>query len=299
MQTPEALKAQISSTTDLQSVVKTMKALAAVSIQQYESAIESLRQYSQTVELGLQILLHQPQFTESASLLEPDLPPESRLGLIIFGSDQGLCGQFNQQIAQHLNDYLGDPPFPLKRNQRVAVVGARPVPLLQDFGISVDERFTVPSSVSEITDRVQDLLLLIDQWREAEDCDRMLLFYNRPTSSASYESTIVQLLPLDQDWLTKLRQRPWNSRTLPTVLMNSDKLVSKLVRQYLFITLYQAIAASLASENASRLAAMQSAESNIEERLEELTGQYRQQRQSAITAELLDVVSGFEALTSE
>jgi F-type H+-transporting ATPase subunit gamma len=299
MQTPEALKAQISSTTDLQSVVKTMKALAAVSIQQYESAIESLRQYSQTVELGLQILLHQPQFTESASLLEPDLPPESRLGLIIFGSDQGLCGQFNRQIAQHLNDYLGDPPFPLKRNQRVAVVGARPVPLLQDFGISVDERFTVPSSVSEIIDRVQDLLLLIDQWREAEDCDRMLLFYNRPTSSAAYESTIVQLLPLDQDWLTKLRQRPWNSRTLPTVLMNSDKLVSKLVRQYLFITLYQAIAASLASENASRLAAMQSAESNIEERLEELTGQYRQQRQSAITAELLDVVSGFEALTSE
>jgi F-type H+-transporting ATPase subunit gamma len=76
-------------------------------------------------------------------------------------------------------------------------------------------------------------------------------------------------------------------------------LFSQLVQQYLFISLYQAMAASLAAENASRLAATQSAERNIRDRLEDLTSQYRQQRQSAITAELLDVVSGFEALTGE
>jgi len=299
MQTPETLKAQIGSTEDLQSVVKTMKALAAVSIQQYESAIESLRQYSRTVELGLQVLLHQPRFIDNASLLKPDHPAESQPGFIIFGSDQGLCGQFNQQIAQHLAHYLGNPPFPIRHNRRIASVGGRPVPPLQDFDITVNETLSVPSGVSEITNRVQDLLLLIDQWQEEHGRDRIFLFYNRPTSSASYESTIVQLLPLNQDWLTRLQQRPWHSRTLPTVLMDEDALFSKLVRQYLFITLYQAIAASLASENASRLAAMQSAESNIEERLEDLTGQYRQQRQSAITAELLDVVSGFEALTGK
>jgi F-type H+-transporting ATPase subunit gamma len=300
MQTPEALKAQIASTQDLQSVVKTMKALAAVSIQQYESAMTSLRQYSQTVELGLQILLNQPAFAEASwQLTQEDVATEKRLGLIVFGSDQGLCGQFNQQVAQHLGNYLGNPPFPIKRQQRVAVVGVRPISSVQDLGITVDETLSVPNSVGEITATVQDLLLVIERWRQEESVDRILLFYNRPTSSASYESHIVQLLPLDRDWLHQLQQRPWENNCLPTVLMDPQALFTQLVQQYLFITLYQAIAASLASENASRLAAMQSAEGNIRDRLTDLNGQYRQQRQSAITAELLDVVSGFEALTGQ
>lgn len=300
MQTPEALKAQINSTQDLQSVVKTMKALAAVSIQQYESAIASLHHYSHTIELGLQILLSQPQFVEGAlPQINHDRSVDGHLGLIVFGSDQGLCGQFNQQIAQHVSHYLDNPPFPIERHQRVAVVGSRPIPPLQDQGITIEETLSIPNSVSEITATVQDVLLMIDQWRRDKAVNRILLFYNRPTSSASYTSHSVQLLPLDQDWLGTLQHRSWENRGLPTILMAPDELFSQLVQQYLFITLYQAIAASLASENASRLAAMQSAEGNIRDRLTELTGQYRQQRQSAITAELLDVVSGFEALTGQ
>jgi F-type H+-transporting ATPase subunit gamma len=297
MQTPEALKSQIDSTEDLQSVVKTMKAQAAVSIQQYEAALASLQQYSHTLELGLQILLQQPEYAARTAELATDPDQQDQLGIILFGSDQGLCGQFNQQIAQHLDRYLGEPPMAIADHRQIAVVGARPIPTLQDFGVHIDETFGVPSNVDGITATVQDLLLMIDRWQTEMGCDRILLFYNRPTSSASYESVIVQPLPLDQHWLTQLRQRPWASRRLPTVLMDPEKLFFQLVQQYLFITLYQALAASLASENASRLAAMQAAESNIDERLADLTGQYRQQRQSAITAELLDVVSGFEALT--
>jgi F-type H+-transporting ATPase subunit gamma len=304
MQTPEALKAQIGSTEDLQSVVKTMKALAAVSIQQYEAAIAALRDYSRTIDLGLQILLQQPQFAERFSdRLNGDITSDGHQGLMIFGSDQGLCGQFNQQIVQHLAHYLGDIPNDLKletdRDYRVAVMGARPLPSLQDLGIHADERLPVPSTVDDITSTVQDLVLMIEQWREQDRVSRILLFYNRPTSGASYEPHIVQLLPLDPQWLQRLQTQPWEGRCLPTVLMQPHELFSKLVQQYLFITLYQAIAASLASENASRLAAMQSAESNIRDRLTDLTMQYRQQRQSAITAELLDVVSGFEALTDK
>ena len=56
---------------------------------------------------------------------------------------------------------------------------------------------------------------------------------------------------------------------------------------------------SLAAENASRLAAMQAAENNIEEKIDELYGRYHRRRQAAITEELLDVISGFEALESE
>jgi F-type H+-transporting ATPase subunit gamma len=83
---------------------------------------------------------------------------------------------------------------------------------------------------------------------------------------------------------------------LPTFTMDWDRLFSALISQYLFVSLYRAFAESLASENASRLASMQGAERNIADRLQELQGSFHQQRQSTITAELLDIVSGFEAL---
>jgi F-type H+-transporting ATPase subunit gamma len=79
--------------------------------------------------------------------------------------------------------------------------------------------------------------------------------------------------------------------------MGRDRLFSCLVRQYLFVVLARAFAESLASENASRLAAMQSAERNIAERFDELQAQVHQQRQMAITGELLDIVAGFAALS--
>ena len=81
--------------------------------------------------------------------------------------------------------------------------------------------------------------------------------------------------------------------------MNPDRLFSALVRQYLFVSLYRAYTESMASENGARLSSMQAAEKNIQERLEELTAMHRQQRQESITSELLDIVSGFEALKEE
>ena len=92
------------------------------------------------------------------------------------------------------------------------------------------------------------------------------------------------------------REKPWTSRSLPQFSLPAEKLLSSLVRQQMFIKLFSACAESLAGEHASRLMSMQVAEKNIQERLETLTANYRQQRQGQITEELLDVVSGFEAL---
>jgi F-type H+-transporting ATPase subunit gamma len=78
--------------------------------------------------------------------------------------------------------------------------------------------------------------------------------------------------------------------------MDPDQLLSSLIREYLFITLFRAFVDSMASENAARLAAMQGAQTNIEELMDDLQRQYHQLRQMSITEELLDIVSGFEAL---
>ena len=109
----------------------------------------------------------------------------------------------------------------------------------------------------------------------------------------------VQLLPLDVVWLKELAKRPWRSRTLPAFTMEPEELLSALIRQHLFVTLYRGMAGSLASEHATRLLAMQTAERNIEEHLTEMMTAYHHKRQEAITEELLDITSGFEVSGSQ
>jgi F-type H+-transporting ATPase subunit gamma len=125
------------------------------------------------------------------------------------------------------------------------------------------------------------------------------MFYNKPLSSSIYTPQAQLFWPADSEWLRALQEKEWSSRVLPLFTLEWDILFASLIRQYLFVSLYRACAESLTSENISRLASMQAAEGNIADRLNQLNTQFRQQRQSAITAELLDIMAGFEALTSQ
>jgi len=91
----------------------------------------------------------------------------------------------------------------------------------------------------------------------------------------------------------------WPGSSLPTYTMDREVLLSSLLRQYFFISLFRACAESQSAEHGSRLRAMQAAEKNLDENRGELTGQYRRVRQEIITSELLDVVAGFEAVSND
>jgi F-type H+-transporting ATPase subunit gamma len=291
MPTTEALKSKLESTEDLQSVVKTMKALAAVNIRQYEKAVAASKHYMQTVEMGLQIALRsRPGFHISARRA-----PQGLLGAVVFGSDQGMCGQLNQQIASLARQSMDDMKVEIK-DRRLITVGMRVTNRLEDEGQNIQSAFAVPNSVGGITPLVQNLLLEIESWHGDTGVNHVFVFYSAPLSGASYRPHRLHLLPLDDQWLQNLREKKWPTNNLPAYSMAWDSLFSALVRHYLFGSLFRAVAESLASENASRLASMQGAERNIAEQLDDLNRQYHQQRQMAITEELLDIVAGFEAL---
>jgi F-type H+-transporting ATPase subunit gamma len=294
LETLEALRRRIGSVHDLQSVVRTMKVLAAVSIRQYEQAVEALGTYNQTVEMGFQVLFRNPP----EELAMRHAGPGRQLGAIVFGSDQGMAGQFNEQITafslKHMDD-LGISP----ENRRVLVLGLRVTARLEDAGQPVEATGAVPGSVAGITPAVQDILMQVDDWHTRRAIDRVVLFYNTPSGAIAYRPRELPLLPIDLERLRGLEADPWPSRSLPAFGMEWNELFSALIRQYLFVSLYRALAESLASENASRLAAMQAAEKNIQEHLEELNNLFHQRRQTAITEELLDIVSGFEVLTGQ
>jgi F-type H+-transporting ATPase subunit gamma len=292
MFTLEDLKKRIESTEDLQSVVKTMKALAAVNIRQYERAVESLQDYNRAVEMGLQVALQ----NRPGSPIRARRAPKSRLGAIIFGSDQGMCGPLNDQVVSYAIRTMDELGI---QERLILAIGERVKGQLEDSGHPVTDDLSVPSSVTGITPHVQDLLVAIERWEAEKELNQVFLFYSLHQTGASYRPHHVHLLPVDETWLRRLRVKSWPTRILPTYTLDWDTLFSALIREYLFISLFRAFAESLASENASRLASMQAAEKNIEEQLAELKKQFHQMRQMGITEELLDIVSGFEALTSK
>ena len=294
MQTIESLKRQIKSAEDLHSVVKTMKALAAVSIRQYEKAVESLAEYNRTVEMGFQIILKQKP--QTVSMAQPVL--NGRLGAVVFGSDQGMVGQFNEVIARYAVSEM-DKLRIREENRALLAVGLRVFARLEEAGHPVEDHISLPDSLAAITPIVQEMVLRIEAWRSGREIDQFVLFYNKLLSGASYRSHTLHLLPMNVEWFQGLEYKSWPSRTLPVFTMEWDGLFSSLIRQHLFVSLYRAFAESLASENASRLASMQVAERNIEDRLVDLNAQFHQQRQSSIDEELFDLVAGFEALTGK
>ncbi len=284
------LSRKLSSARDLQSVVRTMKVLASSSLGQYETSVLALADYYRAIELGL------AQCTRISDHERQDENPSARnavslSGAVVFGSDQGLVGQFNDAIADFAIHTLKSMPG----KQKVWAVGQRVHERLLDSGLPIIGIFKVPDSVKAITSLVGRIQIEIEADRARGEYESLYLFHNRPNAGASYEPMCQQLLPLDVQWQKGLAQVLWPNRCLPEVMGRGNETLRALIREYLFITLFRACAESLASENASRLASMERADKNINELLEKLHNKFHRLRQASIDEELFDVVSGYES----
>jgi F-type H+-transporting ATPase subunit gamma len=286
-----SLRRKIASAGELQSVVRTMKTLAASSIGQYEKSVRSLTDYYRTVELGLGACFRK---SGPAALIagRKGQAAAGVVGAVVFGSDQGLVGQFNDLVA----DYAVKTLAALPAKAEVWAVGERVHARLADAGLPLMGLFPVPNSVKAITPLVGQILVESETRHSQGEVTELHLFYNRPTSGAVYAPVSQRLLPLDENWSRKLAELAWPTKNLPEVMGDGTVTLRALIREFLFVSLFRACAESLASENASRLAAMQRADKNIDELLEDLHGTFHRLRQSGIDEELFDVISGFEAL---
>ncbi|MBA6342563.1 F0F1 ATP synthase subunit gamma [Colwellia sp. MB02u-10] len=291
-----SLRRKITSTEELKSVVSTMKAMASSSISQYEHAVYSLDDYYRTVQLGL-IACFQRHNSPNVIKISNQ---QDRLGVgvIVFGSDQGLVGQFNEVMAEFVTSTLAT----LSGHKIVWAVGERIKSRLADTHwaekkVTLKDDFILPNSINAITALVGDILTDIEAQRELGTIDQVYLFHHRPQVDSIYKPVSQQLLPLSESLQKNFTDIKWPTNNLPEVLPERDKTLRALVREYLFVSLFRACAESLASENASRLAAMQRAEKNIDEQQNDLNLSFHRLRQSDIDEELFDVVSGFEALS--
>lgn len=287
------LRRKMDGAAKLGSVVRTMKALAASNIGQYENAVRSLADYHHTVQFGLFAFFRQDGTALGAERQER--VRKKTVGAVVFGSDQGLVGKFNEELTNFTVAEL----HALPGEKKIWAVGERLYSRLKDAGLEPVKMFAVANSVTAVTPLVGQILGEFEWPRRKGEIGQVFLFHNRPISGAIYVPVRQRLLPLDEKWRRELTEISWPNANLPEVLVDGQATLQALIREYLFVSMFKACAESLASENASRLAAMQRAEKNIDELLEDLTRTFHRLRQSTIDEELFEVIAGYESLSIE
>jgi F-type H+-transporting ATPase subunit gamma len=291
-ETLQILERRIESAEELHSVTRTMRGLAAVNLRHYEIAAAALDEYEAIIEDGLHIALRNGAIDRVPL---DRTPPDAPTAIIAIGSNQGLCGSVNRHVTARVRQEIDERSPPTL----VVAIGARMALELALEGVAVRERWDLPATVEAITPRAEQILVRSDDWRTTDGIARVLLVFPQFLGrTGGYEPVALQLAPTDRDLLESLAVRRWPSRVLPTFTLPWEQLVSDLIRQALLLRLHRGLAQTMASVSFSRLIAMDAAQHNIDERVIELRERRSHLRQTEITEELLDVVSGFEVLRS-
>ncbi len=271
-------------------IVRTMKTMSVINANPYEQAARAIEAYRATVLEGLHAFVQQHGPLASA--------PGVASGhvTVVFGSDHGLCGNYNEVIAAEVARHAADTGSP--GGARIICVGAQMEDALTGLGMVPEATLLSPTTPDGLGRLAGVLVTRLDEIRRGGDPGSLtvILAFSRRAAHGQQLPVTQPLLPLDPELARSLASRPWQSRSLPRSTLPASALLAALIRGYLFASLFRAAAEALVTENAARLARMQQAEQSVADRLEELTAQTRAVRQDEITTELLDVIIGFEAL---
>ncbi|TNF21437.1 MAG: ATPase [Rhodobacteraceae bacterium] len=286
-QTLERLTGRSDTMRSIRSIVRTMKTMSAINALPYERAATAIEAYRETALMGFHA------FVQSHGPLPQDTGAKGAPIVIAFGSDHGLCGNYNEIVAQEVDRVARARP-----GTAVICVGAQMEDALTGQGLTPETTLLPPANVDGLGRLAGRLIGLLDQRRGADSRGEIAvtLVFTRRAEHGLQRPVAQPLLPLDPALTAGFADRPWASRSLPQFRLPPDRLLASLIRSYLFAEIFRAAAEAMVTENAARLARMQQAERSVDDRLEDLTAEMRSVRQSEITTELLDVIIGFEAL---
>lgn len=295
MESLESLKNSLESAKSLQGIVSTMKSIAAVNIKKYEKSALNLLKYKSNIDLGIQAIISQrPNMLNYLNYIENKTENnlDKRDVIIIIGSNQGLCGRFNDRITEfYLENCNNDI------NKYIITVGDRIDMIVKGKKVVVDKHFSLSNSIESIVNVVYDLFSIMEKFL-TENLLRKVVIYFTSYSSGNNNGNLIKrrILPLEKKYFENLAKNSWPTNNIPFWRINTKSIITDLVQQYIFANLYFIIANSMASEQKNRLMTLQGAEQNIKDYIVETNLKYNQIRQNVITSELIDVVSGAKFL---
>jgi F-type H+-transporting ATPase subunit gamma len=276
------IEAQIGSMGELLDIVGAMRSLAGMRMQEAQRTVPSIRRYAESVAAGI---------ADTLLLMgEPEPPPRAaptRLALVLCAAEHGFVGGFNERLVEAAQALL-------RPSDALFVLGSRGGALALERGRPASWTHPMATRCAAAPETIQRLSEELYRRIARGEIARVEVIYarHRQGGAASIERRL--LLPLDLASL--MAERPLQP---PLHNLTPVALQERLIAEYVFALLTEAAVESIASENAARLAAMESAHDNVSKKLEQLHQNARQARQSEITTELLELVTGAQALAND
>ena len=289
------LRRRIRSVKNTQQITKAMKMVAASKLRRAQERIMNGRPYAQQMERVLGSVASRVDSALHPLLTDREPGPDSRTLVIIVSGDKGLCGSFNTNVIKAGGVYITQSQFPCT----LGLVGRK----ARDF--FVRRGFTVAFEETGIFQalRFQDAQRIAQTATDAfvnGDVDRVMLIYNEFKSVMTQHVVVNQLLPIPRAAISEAEAATAATAGAATVdyLYEPEpaKILDQLLPRYIVVQIARALLESNAAFYAAQMTAMDTATKNSSDMIGSLTLYMNKVRQAAITREIIEVVSGAQAL---
>ncbi len=291
MPTLKEIRKRIGSVKNTQKITKAMKLVAAAKLRRAQDSIIAARPYAKSLERVVfelaspyQLRTHQEEHTHP--LLQHR--PATKAQILLLTSDRGLAGSFNAQVIRKVEGFV-DEELADFEDISLVTVGRKGTDYFSRRNANIRDRSAAPTSQTAL-EKSRELANQLIADFTGDKTDRIYLAYNEFKSAISQTVTIRQLLPIVPS--ATADQAPTSCLYEPS----RQELLAHLLPLYIQVDLYRANLESIASEFGARMSAMDSATRNAGEMIDKLTLAFNRARQAAITKELLEIISGAEAL---
>ena len=289
------LKKRIASVKSTQKITKAMKMVAAAKLRKAQEAAEQSRPYADNMENLMDSISRGYIQTDSSRNLLTGNDEDKTILLVLFTSERGLCGGFNSQVSKALREKITELQNQNK-TVKVLCVGKKGYDIIKrqygDLIVEMIDLSSVKSIQYEDAKNISDKV--IKMYFDAE-FDRCLIFYNKFKSVISQIPTEQQVIPAEKSQ-DKTNEDQSKDNSFFEFEPNEKEILEELLPLNFAIQIFKALLESSASEQGARMSAMVNASRNAADMIESLTLFYNRSRQAVITKELIEIISGAEAV---
>ena len=288
------LKKRIASVKSTQKITKAMKMVAAAKLRRAQESAESSRPYSDTMNEVIGSISNKVVSTSSERNLLTGTGDDQVQLLILFTSERGLCGGFNSSITKMMREKIEDLQK-LNKTVKIICIGKKGYDILKrkynDLIIDVIDMKAIKSVTYQDAKDISQKIIKLYFDNEFDTCS---IFYNKFKSVIDQIPTHQKILPIENEKNNDLELN--SSTSMLDFEPGESEILEELLPLNFAVQIFKALLESAASEQGARMSAMDNASRNASDMIDKLTLFYNRSRQAVITKELIEIISGAEAV---
>lgn len=287
------IKIKINSVKNTQKTTKAMKLVSSAKLTRTRQLSEQSRSYANKInevlsDIATRVSKVQDDGNIGRAFIQNSTP--KTVDIVFVTADKGLCGGFNvatiKTVSKLINEYEAKGA-----KVRLRAAGKKGVEFFSFQGTTLEQKAVELSSAPTYEKASNYIKLAVEDFKN-ELTDKVIIVYNGFLNMLTQEIRVKEILPVS---LEKVEISETTSM-LNIEPDDDDEVLKELTDKYIDFNMYYALIDSLAAEHSARMQAMEAASKNAKEKVNSLTVEYNKARQAAITTELIEIISGVEAL---